>query len=87
MTVTIDIPDRAAGSLRDLDVLRKEIYEDFVLSQRQKGELSLGEAAELLGVSYAEVVDMLGARALPLCNIAGDEATAGRATIRGALGL
>ncbi len=82
MTITIDIPDRAAGSLIDVEALRREVFVDFVLSQRQKGEISLGEAAEILGVNCREVMEMLGRRGLPVSNIPPGETSAGLDALR-----
>ena len=82
MTVTIDIPEKAIGSLIDLNALRHEIFEDFVLAQRHKGEISLQEASELLGVTRREAMEMLGRRGLPFSNVPPGETTAGLDALR-----
>lgn len=73
-TITVEIPDDIAERFESLDSLRRVLYEDFIIEQRQQGNLSLGEAAELLGVSYTEFFRLLGQKGLSFIN-AGPEET------------
>ncbi|MCB0105422.1 MAG: hypothetical protein KDE53_05925 [Caldilineaceae bacterium] len=45
--VTLEIPDELAANFANIQELRRALYEDFIIEQRQQGRLSLGEAAEL----------------------------------------
>ncbi len=67
-TITIDIPDDIAETFNTIDDLRKTLYEDFIIEQRQNGKISLGKAAELLGISYTEFFNMLGRKGLSFIN-------------------
>lgn len=67
-TVTIEIPDDIAERFESLDSLKRVLYEDFIIEQRQQGNLSLGEAAELLGVTYTEFFRLLGLKGLSFIN-------------------
>ena len=77
-TVQIDVPDRLALPFVNLDALRREIYEDFVLGMRQRGDISLGEAAELLGVTKRGAIELLGKKGLALINADPDDTVEGR---------
>ena len=66
--ITIEIPDDIAESFNTIDDLRRTMYEDFIIEQRQIGKISLGKAAELLGISYTEFFDLLGRKGLSFIN-------------------
>ena len=72
-TVTIDIPTDIAERFDTLDDLRQTLYEDFVIEQRQRGNISLGRAAELLDISYREFFDLLGQKGLSFINASSQE--------------
>jgi len=42
------------------------VFEDFIIEQWQKGNISLGRAAELLGRTYTEFFELLGQKGLSL---------------------
>jgi len=67
-TITVDLPEDVLDNFTNVDEIRKAIYEDFIIAQRQKGHISLGRAAELLGLSYTEFFDLLGRRGLSFIN-------------------
>ena len=67
-TITIDIPDALAAQYSSLDEIRRTMYEDFIIEQRQQGVFSLGEAAELLDMTYAEFFMLLGRKGLSFLN-------------------
>jgi len=54
--ITVDIPDDLAANFDTPEAIRQALFEDFVIEQRQRGAISLGKAAELLGISYPEVL-------------------------------
>jgi predicted HTH domain antitoxin len=72
-TVTIEIPEEIIEQFDNLDDVRKTLYEDFIIVQRQKGSISLGRAAELLGVPYTKFFELLGKRGLSFINATGKE--------------
>jgi len=67
-TITIDVSDEMLESFDSLDQVRETMYEDFIIEQRQRGNVSLGRAAELLGISYSELFDLLGKKGLSFIN-------------------
>ena len=72
-TIQIDIPQDIADSFFTVDELRQTVYEDFIIEQRQQGKISLGRAAELLGVTYREFFLLLGQKGLSFINVTADE--------------
>jgi predicted HTH domain antitoxin len=77
-TVQIEVPDRLAKPFIDVEALRREIYEDFVLGMRQRGDISIGEAAELLGVTKRGAIELLGKKGLALINADPEDTAEGR---------
>ncbi len=49
------------------------MYEDFVIEQRQRDNISLGRAAELLGISYQAFCNLLGEKGLSFINASPQE--------------
>ena len=72
-TITIEIPDEIAQHYASLDEIRRTMYEDFVIEQRQQGIFSLGEAAKLLNITYAEFFALLGKKGLSFINATPEE--------------
>ncbi len=71
--ITIDVPADIAESFETLDDLRRTVYEDFVIEQRQRGNISLGRAAELLDITYRAFFDLLGEKGLSFINASPQE--------------
>ncbi len=67
--VTLEIPDELAAHFDSVQALQRALYEDFIIEQRQQGRLSLGEAAELLALTYAEFFMLLGEKGLSFTNV------------------
>ena len=67
-TITIELPDEILDHFDDLNEVRKAVYEDFIIVQRQRGNISLGRAAELLGKTYTEFFELLGQKGLSFIN-------------------
>lgn len=67
-TITIDIPDTIATLFATIEELRRTMYEDLIIEQRQQGKLTLGEAAKLLGLTYTEFFELLGRKGLSFIN-------------------
>ena len=72
-TVTIEIPTELTKQFSSTDEIRRTVYEDFVIEQRQRGNISLGKAAEMLGITYTEFFDLLGNKGLSFINATPDE--------------
>jgi predicted HTH domain antitoxin len=54
MQLSLSLPDELVQHFSSEEELRRTVYEDFVIEQRQSGMISLSKAAELLELSYAE---------------------------------
>lgn len=72
-TITLEIPDELASHFATEEDMRRTVYEDFVIEQRQNGTLSLGEAAKLLNITYTEFFHLLGRKGLSFINATPDE--------------
>ena len=66
--ITVEIPDDLAVNFDTPEAIRRALFEDFVIGQRQRGVISLGKAAELLGLTYAAFFDLLGHKGLSPIN-------------------
>ena len=67
-TITLNIPDKISRHFSGIDALRRTIFEDFIIEQRQAGAISLGEAAEFLGIEYSDYLALLGKKGLSFIN-------------------
>lgn len=72
-TITIEIPDDIFKEYYNEEEAKRAIFEDLIIEERQKGNISLGRAAELLGITYTEFFDLLGKRGFTFVNISKDE--------------
>jgi predicted HTH domain antitoxin len=73
MQLTLSIPDELAADFHSEDDLKRALYEDFIIAQRQAGVISLGRAAELLDLSYQEFFALLGQKGLSFINASTEE--------------
>lgn len=76
MQLTLTLPDELAANFQSEDELRRTLYEDFIIEQRQVGAISLSKAAELLDLSYQEFFALLGQKGLSFANVSAEEADA-----------
>ncbi|MFB1486061.1 MULTISPECIES: UPF0175 family protein [unclassified Thiocapsa] len=76
MQLTLTLPDELAANFQSEDDLRRTLYEDFIIEQRQAGAISLSKAAELLDVSYREFFALLGRKGLSFLNASTEETEA-----------
>ena len=76
MHVTLDVPDELSQNFQSIEVLKRTIYEDFVIEQRQQGTISLSKAAALLNITYAEFFALLSAKGLSFINATPQETDA-----------
>jgi predicted HTH domain antitoxin len=72
-TISIKIPDEVLENFENTEQIEKTVFEDFIIEQRQIGNISLGRAAELLGITYGEFVDLLGKKGLSYINASVNE--------------
>lgn len=72
-TISIQIPDDILENFENIEETQRAVYEDFIIEQRQNGNISLGRAAELLGIKYTEFFDLLGKKGLSYINASEDE--------------
>jgi predicted HTH domain antitoxin len=72
-TISIQIPDDILDNFENIEAIEKAVYEDFVIEQRQNGNISLGRAAKLLGIKYSDFFDLLGKKGLSYINASVDE--------------
>ncbi len=72
-TITIEIPDEIVSQFESIEAISRTVYEDFIIEQRQSGNLSLGEAAQLLGITYAKFFELLKKKGLSFINATADE--------------
>lgn len=84
--VTLEIPDELAAYFESVHELRRTLYEDFIIEQRQQGRLSLGEAAALLDLTYSEFFRLLGKKGLSFINADPDETQASYVRFRHKMG-
>jgi predicted HTH domain antitoxin len=60
ITLTLELPEEILIHFNGINEIRRALYEDFIIAQRQQGHISLGKAAELLGMSYSDFFNLLG---------------------------
>lgn len=72
-SITLEIPDDLLISFKSLDTLRKTLFENLVIEQRQRGYISLGRAAELLDMTYSEFFNLLGQKGRSFINASPEE--------------
>jgi predicted HTH domain antitoxin len=66
--ITVEIPDDLAANFDTPEAIQRALFEDFIIEQRQRGVISLGKAAECLGLTYAAFFDLLGNKGLSPIN-------------------
>ncbi len=67
--ITLVMPDDVIARYRNIGEVKQLLYEDFVANEYQKGNISLRQGANLLGLTYETfMVDFLGGRQIPFIN-------------------
>ncbi|NUO84259.1 UPF0175 family protein [candidate division KSB1 bacterium] len=72
-TITMEIPEDLLGQFDSMEQARRARFEDLFIAERQSGNISLGRAAELLGMSYSDFFSLLGKKGLSFINAPKDE--------------
>lgn len=73
VTITFEIPDEIVNNFRDLEEMKNTAFQDFIIEERQRGNISMGKTVEILGKDYSEVVSLLGKYRFPVCNLSRKE--------------
>ncbi len=73
LAITLDIPDDIAENYTSDDELKRSMLESVVLDEFQKGLLSIGQSAQLLGLTYEEFIEMIGKHRLPFITATPEE--------------
>ena len=72
-TVSIEIPDSIVEKYGSSDELERSIFEDIVIGEFQKTNLTIRESAKLLGLTYEGFIELLGKRKLPFASATKEE--------------
>lgn len=72
-TVTVQVPDILADAYPSPEALERLLFEAMIIKAWQTAHISLGEAAELMNMSYEAFVLWLGSRGLVLTNPTAEE--------------
>jgi predicted HTH domain antitoxin len=71
-TINIAIPDTIADNYNGTE-LERRMYEDIIISEFQKGNLSIRDSALLLGLTYEGFLEFLGKRELSFITASKEE--------------
>lgn len=73
-TLNLEIPEDIIEDYQTLENIKKIVFEDFVICEYQKGNLSIRQGAQLLNLTYSEFIqDFLGKHKIPLAIFSEDE--------------
>ncbi len=72
-TITIDVPDAIFENYKNAKEIERSIYEDVIIREYQKGNLSIRDAAKILGVTYEGFIEWLGERNVPFISASREE--------------
>ncbi len=73
ISITLDLPEEILKNFNNIEEIRRTLYEDFIIGQRQQGVISLSKAAELLGITYSDFFMLLGKKGLSFINATPEE--------------
>jgi len=69
LTIQLEIPEEISAYYHPPQQLSQIVYEDFIAQEFQKGHISLGQGAQLLGLTYEQfMIDFLGERRMSFIN-------------------
>ena len=77
VNIQIEVPDELHGTELEekfLSTAQEVLQEQIVLRLFEKGDVSSGYAAHLLGMTRYDFMEMLGRRGIPIINYGGKEA-------------
>jgi predicted HTH domain antitoxin len=73
LTQSIEVPQLLVNAWKPKKTAQKKIVEAAVLELVREGQLSSGKAAEVLGMSRRDVLDLMSERGVPLANFSPQE--------------
>ncbi len=79
--IKIDIPDIILQQYKNRSEIKRAVIQSLVIDEFRKGNLTIGQAAELLGLTYVEFMMFLGERGISFCNLSKEELEEDRATL------
>ncbi len=69
LSIQLEIPDEISAYYDSPQQLPQVVYADFLAQEFQKGHTSLGQGAQLLGLTYEQfMIDFLGGRRISFIN-------------------
>ena len=71
--ISIEIPDSISDNYKNVDEMERSIYENIVISEFQKGNLSIRDSAKILGLTYEGFMEFLGERKISFINATKEE--------------
>ena len=71
--VTVRLPEELFNALGDKKTVERKAQEALVLSLVQQGDISASRGAELLGLAYREMLDLMGERGVPVMNYSAED--------------
>jgi len=72
-TIILEIPTAIVEMAANLTELKRRLYEDIIIAEFQKGNLSIRESAELLGLTYEGFLEWLGRQKLSFITASREE--------------
>ena len=72
-TMSLEIPQVIWEIEPNMTALQRRIVEYLVLDEYQKGKISIRDGAKILGLSYEEFMDFLGAHQVSFSNATPEE--------------
>src|SRR5215468_2363611 len=85
-SIEILVPEEIINLLGSEDAVRKEAREAFIFDLVQRGKVSKGKAAELLGISLWDLPDLIAQYQLPWFSSSQKELARDLQTLRGPKG-
>lgn len=71
--IEVEIPEIILENHPNLDEIRRELFENLVIEEYRKGNLTIRESAKLLGLTYRGFMVFLGERGISFCNASKEE--------------
>lgn len=72
-TITLEIPATIVEMSNNLTELKRRLYEDIIIAEFQKGNLSIRESAALLDLTYEGFLEWLGRQKLSFITASREE--------------
>jgi predicted HTH domain antitoxin len=73
VTIQIEIPDSISKHYKNRDEITKSAFEDIVIREFQKGNISIREGAKILDLTYEGFMEFLGEKRISFINVTPEE--------------